>query len=86
MKLSEAWSTKSNEIIDGSKDAIQVLTTTMDKQTASAGNDPDLPVQTSIQACFAYFANDFDDDNGGFGARPKFPQPGKFNMDEIHHE
>jgi len=51
----------------------------MEKQTISAENDPDLPENTSIQTCFAYFANDFDDDNGGFGTRPKFPQPGKFH-------
>lgn len=49
----------------------------MHKQSMSSENDPDLPVNTSIQTCFAYFANDFDDDNGGFGTRPKFPQPGK---------
>jgi uncharacterized protein YyaL (SSP411 family) len=86
LKLNEAWSTKSNEIMDGSKDAMQILTTTMDKQTISAENDPDLPVNTSMQTCFAYFANDFDDDNGGFGTRPKFPQPGIFNLDDFHSE
>jgi uncharacterized protein YyaL (SSP411 family) len=53
----------------------------MDKETVGAENDPDLPVNTSIQTCFAYFANDFDDDNGGFGTRPKFPQPGIFNFE-----
>jgi hypothetical protein len=55
----------------------------MDKQTVSAENDPNLPVNTSIQTCFAYFANDYDDDNGGFGTRPKFPQPGIFNLDDF---
>ena len=81
MKLNEAWSTKSSDIIEGSKDGIQALSTSMDKQTISAENDPDLPVNTSIQTCFAYFANDFDDDNGGFGTRPKFPQPGIINLE-----
>jgi len=45
----------------------------MDRQ--AAGSEGDL-TNTSIQICFAYFANDFDDDNGGFGKHPKFPQPG----------
>ncbi len=88
LKLNEAWSTKSNEIIDGSKDAIEILIKSMEKQAASAENDPDLPVNTSIQTCFAYFANDFDDVNGGFGTRPKFPQPGKFHLSKsflIHN-
>jgi uncharacterized protein YyaL (SSP411 family) len=79
LKLNEAWSTKSAEIIDGSKDAIQQLTTAMEKQAASAEGDPDLPPISSIETCFAYFANDFDDENGGFGSSPKFPQPGKFD-------
>jgi uncharacterized protein YyaL (SSP411 family) len=79
LKLNESWSTKSSDIIDGSKDAIERLTNAMEKQTISAENDPDLPENTSIQTCFAYFANDFDDNNGGFGTHPKFPQPGKFH-------
>lgn len=76
MSLKESWSTKSHEIVTGSKDAIQQLTKAIEKQTASAANDLGLPSNTSIDTCFAYFANDFDDDNGGFGTSPKFPQPG----------
>jgi uncharacterized protein YyaL (SSP411 family) len=83
LKLKEVWSTKSNEIIDGSKDAIEKLSTAMEKQAAITENDPDLPVDTSIQTCFAYFANDYDDDNGGFGTRPKFPQPGKYLFEHF---
>lgn len=74
--LKQAWLTQSNDIINGSKDAIEKLTKALEKQAATAENDPDLPSNTSLQTCFAYFANDFDDDNGGFGTRPKFPQPG----------
>jgi uncharacterized protein YyaL (SSP411 family) len=48
----------------------------MDRQAASSEGDQDLLTNASIQICFAYFANDFDDDNGGFGKHPKFPQPG----------
>jgi uncharacterized protein YyaL (SSP411 family) len=55
----------------------------MEKQAASNENDPDLPANTSMQACLAYFANDFDDHNGGFGTHPKFPQPGKFNNNSL---
>lgn len=76
LKLSEAWSTKSNEIIDGSKDAIRELIASVEKQSASTDDDPALPPSTSIDTCFDYLANDFDDDNGGFGTHPKFPQPG----------
>ncbi|CAF0807742.1 unnamed protein product [Rotaria sp. Silwood1] len=84
LNLNKAWSTKSNEIIDGSKDAIQQLTKAAEKQAASTENNPDLPANTSIQTCFAYFANDFDDDNGGFGTHPKFPQPVNFNFLLTH--
>jgi uncharacterized protein YyaL (SSP411 family) len=57
----------------------------LEKQAASAEGDPDLPVNTSMQKCFAYFANDFDDNNGGFGTRPKFPQPGKLFFDNLSY-
>lgn len=77
LKLNEAWLTKSNEIIDGSKDAIKDLLTSMARQTAGVENDPALTSTSSIQTCFAYFANDFDDEHGGFGTQPKFPQPGR---------
>ena len=81
LKLNEAWSTKSNEIIDGSQDAIKDLVTSMERQTAGSENDPALTSTSSIETCFAYFANDFDDDHGGFGTQPKFPQPGRGNAD-----
>jgi uncharacterized protein YyaL (SSP411 family) len=57
----------------------------LEKQAATAEGDPDLPVNTSMQTCFAYFANDFDDNNGGFGTRPKFPQPGKLFFDNLSY-
>lgn len=81
--MNEAWSNRAHEIIDGSKDAIQILVNSMDKRAVSTPNSPDLPADTSVQTCFAYFANDFDDDNGGFGTRPKFPQPGKYSFRKI---
>ncbi|CAF2398864.1 unnamed protein product [Rotaria sp. Silwood2] len=84
LNLNKAWSTKSNEIIDGSKDAIQQLTKAIETQAASTENDPNLPLNSSIQTCFAYFANDFDDNNGGFGTHPKFPQPVNFNFLLTH--
>ncbi|CAM4801954.1 unnamed protein product [Rotaria magnacalcarata] len=84
LNLNEAWSTKSNDIIDKSKDAIEKLTKAIEKQAASIETDPDLPSNTSVQTCFAYFANDFDDDNGGFGTHPKFPQPVNFNFLLTH--
>ncbi|CAF1488948.1 unnamed protein product [Adineta steineri] len=84
VKLNEAWSTKSNEIINGSKDSIEQLATIMDKRATTTENNSDLLTNTSIETCFAYFANDFDDDNGGFGTRPKFPQPVNFNFLLTH--
>ncbi|UJR36689.1 hypothetical protein I4U23_029406 [Adineta vaga] len=84
LKLNEAWRTKSNDIIDGSKDAVQQLTTAMEKQSVSTENTSDGITNKSIQTCFAYFANDFDDDHGGFGTSPKFPQPVNFNFLLTH--
>lgn len=78
LKLNEAWRTKSHEIIDGSKDAMKDIVTSIDRQRTNTDQQFDLPSKTSIQTCFAYFANDFDDENGGFGTQPKFPQPGSF--------
>lgn len=80
IQLNQAWSTKSSDIINGSKDAIEKLSTAMNKNSSSQENNPDMPNHTSAQTCFAYFANDFDDDNGGFGTRPKFPQPVNFQF------
>lgn len=78
LKINEAWRTKSHEIVDGSKDAIKDIVAGMDRQRTSAAGQADSPTTASIQTCYAYFANDFDDDNGGFGTHPKFPQPGSF--------
>ena len=80
LQLNEAWSTKSSDIINGSKDAMEKLSTALNKHSLSHENNPDLPINTSAQTCFAYFANDFDDDNGGFGTKPKFPQPVNFQF------
>jgi len=84
LKLNEAWRTKSHEIIDGSKDAMKDIVTSIDRQRTNTDQQIDLPSKTSIQTCFAYFANDFDDENGGFGTTPKFPQPVNFNFLLTH--
>ncbi|CAF4338289.1 unnamed protein product, partial [Adineta steineri] len=64
--------------------SIEQLATIMDKRATTVENNSDLLTNTSIETCFAYFANDFDDDNGGFGTRPKFPQPVNFNFLLTH--
>jgi uncharacterized protein len=77
IKLNEAWRAKSHEIIDGSKDAINDLHTSMERQVAAGSTSTSLLSTNSIETCYAYFVNDFDEENGGFGNRPKFPQPGE---------
>lgn len=79
LQLHQVWTTKSSDIISGSKDTIDQLNSAVEKQAASADSAADVISKTSVQTCFAYFANDFDDDQGGFGSSPKFPQPGRFD-------
>ncbi|CAF1030123.1 unnamed protein product [Adineta ricciae] len=57
---------------------------TKSKDIIDGKNNSDVITNTSVQTCFAYFANDFDDDHGGFGTSPKFPQPVNFNFLLTH--
>ena len=42
-----------------------------------------MPTVDCIEKLFNYMANSFDEELGGFGGAPKFPQPGKKDIVDI---
>ncbi len=53
--------------------ALQKATTT--KAVSDAGP---LAMDTSVSLCYRQLAQSFEPQYGGFGAAPKFPQPGMY--------
>ena len=48
-----------------------------------SSDDHHLPGIELTTKCFRVLQNSYDQEKGGFGKRPKFPQPGKKNLCQI---
>jgi len=68
-RIHEAWRTRRQDIVDKAEEVVDALRA---GREASPGAAPRIE---SLDAAFDQLAGLFDETNGGFGARPKFPTP-----------
>ena len=67
--VSEAYRARRSKVADAAQDLVSQL-----KQGQSLGSEPQLLTADVLTGAYQALVRTFDDDNGGFGPGPKFPQ------------
>jgi len=70
--IDEAWRNRRGELVDGSQQLVDAIERQM---TVAAGSAANPLTPEAMSEAFQVVRDRFDQDNGGWGTAPKFPQP-----------
>ncbi len=72
-QLAALWETQREEVLEAAAKLTEAMRNAHDALTAAAGDE--LPGADTLHQAAERIAHEFDDEDGGWGGPPKFPQP-----------
>jgi len=74
LSIASSWKNRRQELLDSAGKLTEVLANT------TGPTEEERLTPEMLKGAFEYFKDIFDDNNGGFGVAPKFPQPANLSM------